>query len=97
MRMRKFTPCQSPADIRITPQKYKLDPDVSLKHDDLDASAWECEYEESIFDAENNDTTPPTSFEIPIQCDVSNEEMNTPGTTHECSPDFFLKWKNYVT
>ena len=41
MRMRQFTPRQPPADIRITPQEYKPDPDVSLKHDDLYARAWE--------------------------------------------------------
>ena len=41
MRMRQFTPSQPPADIRITPQNLKLDPDVSLKHDLLYARAWE--------------------------------------------------------
>ena len=39
MRMRQFIPRQSPADIRITPQDYKPDPDVSLKHDYLYARA----------------------------------------------------------
>ena len=41
MRMRQFTPRQSPADIRIKPQENQPDPDVSLKHDDLYARAWE--------------------------------------------------------
>ena len=45
MRMRQLTPHQPPAEIRITPQVYKPDPDVSLKHDDLYARAWECDYE----------------------------------------------------
>ena len=39
MRMRPFTPGQPPADIRITPQDWKPDPEVSLKHDDLYARA----------------------------------------------------------
>ena len=59
MRMRQFTPRQPPADIQITPQECKLDPDVRLKHDYLYDRAWECEYEQPIFDAEKNIATPP--------------------------------------
>ena len=87
MRMRQFTHRQPPADIRIAPHEYKPDPDVSLKLDDLYARAWEYDYEQPIFDAENNKTTPPNSHENPTQSDFSTEEMrNTPGTPHECSP-----------
>ena len=43
MRIRQFTPREPPADIRITPQEWKLEPEVSIKHDDLYARAWECE------------------------------------------------------
>ena len=43
MRMCQFTPRQTPADIRKTPQEWKPDPGVSLKHDDLYARAWECD------------------------------------------------------
>ena len=46
MRMRQFTPRQPPVNIRITPQKRKPDPEVSLKHDDLYARACECDYEQ---------------------------------------------------
>ena len=35
MQMRHFTPRQPLPDIRITSQKMKLDPEVSLKPDDL--------------------------------------------------------------
>ena len=88
MRMRQFTPRQPPPDIRMTPQAYKPDPDVSLKHNNLYAIAWECEYEQLIFDAENINVTPHTSTEIPVQSDISTEEIrNTPGTAHGCSPD----------
>ena len=98
MRMLKFTPRRPPADIRITPQELKTDPEVSIKHDDLYARAWEFEYEKPIFDAENNNARPPNSPEIPVQSNVSTEEMrNTPGTAHECSRKFLFKRKNYVT
>ena len=90
MRMRQFTPRQPPADVRITPQEWKPDPKVSLKHDDLYARAWECQYEQPVFDAENNNATPPNLPEIPIHSDVSTEEMrNTAGTAQECSPEIF--------
>ena len=90
MPMRQFTPHQTPADIRITPQKWKLDREVSLKHDDLYARAWECENEQPNFYAENIIPMPPISPEIPVQSDVSTEKMrNTPGTAHECSPEIF--------
>ena len=58
MRMHQFTPCQSPLDIRITSQEWKPDPEVSRKHDDLYARAWECEYEKPNFDTKNNNATP---------------------------------------
>ena len=57
MPMRQFTPRHHPADIRITPQEWKADSEVSLQHDDLYARAWECEYEQPIFDAENINAT----------------------------------------
>ena len=88
MRMRQFTPRQPPADIRITPQEYKPDPDVSLKHDDLYARAWEYDYEQAIFDAENNNAMTPNTSKIPVQSDFTTQEMrNTPGTAHECSQE----------
>ena len=88
MRMRQFTPRQTPADIPVTPQEYKPDPHLSLKHDDLFARARECDYEQPIFDAKNNNATPPNSTEFRLQSDISTEEMrNTPGTAHECSPE----------
>ena len=65
---------------------------MSLKLDDLYARAWQCEYDQPSFDAENNNVTPPNSHEIPVQSEFSTEEMrNTPGTTHVCSPEIFLQ------
>ena len=90
MQMRLFTPRKPPADIRVKPQKHKPDPEVSLKHDDLYARAWEYNYEQPVFDAENKNAAPPNSQEVSVQSDFSTEEMrNTPGTTHECSPEIF--------
>ena len=80
------------ADIRIAPQEYRPDSDVSLKHDDSYARAREYDYEQPIFDAENNNTTPPNPHEILVQSDFSTDEMKkTPGTAHECSPQIFLQ------
>ena len=92
MRMRQFTPRQPPADIRIKPHVYKPDPDVSLKHDDLYARAWDYDYEQPVFEAEKNNAVPPNPYEIQFKTDISTEEMrNTPGTTHECSPEIYVK------
>ena len=86
--MRQFRPRQPPADIQIKPQEYKSDPKVSLKYDNLYARAWEYVYEQPIFDVDNNNAGPRKSQEFLIQFDFSMEEMrNTPGATHECSPE----------
>ena len=90
MRMRQFTHRQPSADIRITPQDYKPDLDVSLKHDDLYARAWEYDYEQPFFDAKNIKATPPNFHEILVQSGFSTEEIrNIPGTALECSPEIF--------
>ena len=63
---------------------------MSLNHDDLYARTWENDYEQSIFEAENINATPPNPHEIQVQTDISAEEMrNTPRTAHECSPEIF--------
>ena len=67
MQRRQFTTRQPPDALRITSQDWKPDPEVSLKHDDLYARAWECDYEQPMLDAENNRATPPNSLEIPVQ------------------------------
>ena len=90
MRMRQFTPRQPPADITVKPQEYKSDPEVSLNHDDLYARAWEYDFEQPFFDAENDNETPPNQQEIPIQSDFSTKDVrNTPGNPHVCSPEIF--------
>ena len=90
MRMRQFTPRQPSADIRVNPQQYKPDPEVSIDRDDLYARAWEHHYEQPLFDDGNNGATQPDSHEIPIQSDLSTGEMrNTLETTHDGSQEIF--------
>ena len=90
MRMRQFTPRQPPADIPVKPQKYKSDPEVNFNHDDLYARAWEYDYGQPFFDAENKNTAPPNPQEIPVYSDFATEEMrNTSGNPHECYPEVF--------
>ena len=90
MRMGQFTPREPPADIRVKPQEYKPDHEVSLNSDELYARAWEYDYEQPIFDTKSKNAAPPNLQEIPVQSDFSTEEMrNTSGTTHECSSEMF--------
>ena len=90
MRMRQFTPRQPPADITVKLQDYKSDPEVSLHHHDLYARAWEFDFEQPIFDAENDKAAPPNLLEIPPQSDYSTEELRkTQGNPHVCSPEIF--------
>ena len=88
--MRQFTPRQPPADITVKHQEYKSDLEVSLHHDDLYARAWEYDFEQPIFDAENDRAAPPNLQEILLQSDYSTQEMrNTSGNPHVCSPEIF--------
>ena len=71
MGMRQFTPLQPPVDITVKPQEYKSDPEVSLHHDDLYVRAWEYDFEQTIFDAENDKAVPPNFQEIPVETNDS--------------------------
>ena len=92
MRMRQFTSRQPPADTPVKPQEYKSDPEVSLNHDDLFARAWEYDFEQPIFDAENDNAVPPNLQELPLQSDFSNggNEEHTWKYTCEFARDFPL-------
>ena len=61
MKLRQFTPRQPIPDIPITPREWQPDPEVVIKHDDLYARAWECEYDEPIFDRDYNNLATPSS------------------------------------
>ena len=88
MKLRQFTPRQPIPDIPITPRAWQPDPEVVIKHDDLYARAWECEYDEPIFDSDYNNLATPSSPEITKGSDQAADEMrNTPGTIRENSPE----------
>ena len=65
-RMRQFTARQPPAYITVKPQEYKSDQEVSLHHDDLYARAWKYDFEQPIFDAENDNAAPLNLQEFPL-------------------------------
>ena len=52
MRLRQITPRQPIPDITITPHEWQREPEVIIKHDDLYARAWECEYDKPILDSD---------------------------------------------
>ena len=96
--MRHFTPCQPPADISVKPQEQKSEPEVRLSHDELSARAWECDYEQTFFDAENDNAAPPNPQDIPVQSVFSTKELrNTPGNQHVCPQRFSPTQARLVT
>ena len=67
---------------------------MSLKHDDLYARAWECEYGIPILDAKADNAMPPNSTENPVQSGLSTDETwHKPGTVQECSREIFPRTK----
>ena len=87
MRLRQFTPRQPIPDIPITLREWQPDPEVINKHDDLYASAWECEYDKPIFDCDYNNLVTLNSPKVTIRSEeAADETRNTPGTIREKSP-----------
>ena len=79
MRLRQFTPRQPPSDIPVTQREWQPDPEGVITHDDLYARAWECEYDEPIFDSDYNNLAAPSPPEITIISEQTADEMrNTP-------------------
>ena len=92
MQLRQFRPRQLITDIPTTPREWQLDPEVVIKHDDLYARAWECEYDEPKFDSDYNNLATPSSPQITIQSEQAADEMrSTPGTITENSPENILR------
>ena len=88
MRLRQFTPRQPIPDIPITPREWQPDPEAVIKHDDLYARAWECEYDEPIFDSDHNNLATPSSPDITIRSEQTADEMrSTPGARPQYSPE----------
>ena len=88
MRLRQFTPRQPLPEIPVTQREWQPDPEVVITHDDLYARAWECEYDETIFDSDYNNVASPSPPEITITSEQTADEMrNTPGITPGISPE----------
>ena len=90
MRLRQFTPRQPIPDIPVTPRERQPDPEVTIKHDDLYARAWECENDTPIFDSDRDNLVPPNSHEVTVQFgETADETRSTPGTVQEDSSNIF--------
>ena len=88
MRLRQITPHQPISDIPVTAREWQPDAQVIIKHDDLYARAWVCDYFEPIFDSDYNNPETPNSPEITIRSEEAADEMrSTPGTIREVSPE----------
>ena len=92
MRLRQFTPPQPLSDIPVTQREWQPDPEVVITHDDLYARAWECEYDEPIFDSGYNNLATRSAPESTIRSKQTADEMrNTPGIIPENSPENTLQ------
>ena len=88
MKLRQFTPRQPIPDTPVTPREWQPDPDVIIKHDDLYARAWECEYDKPIFDSDRDNMVIPNSPEVLVRPEeAANERRSTPGTIEEDSSE----------
>ena len=88
MRLRQFTPRQTIPDIPVTPREWQPDPEIIIKHDDLHARAWQCEYDKPIFDSDRDNMVTPNSAEVTIRPEeTANETRSTPGTIQEDSSE----------
>ena len=80
--MRLFTPSQPIPDVQSTSQEWKPDPEVTIKHDDLYARAWECEYQTLNFDSDRDELDNHNSPKIPVRQYLEDDETcSIPGTT----------------
>ena len=86
MRLRQFTPRHPIPDTLVTPREWQQDPEVIIKHDDLHARAWECEYDKPIFDSDCDNLVSPNSPEITVRAgEAADETRSTPETIQEDS------------
>ena len=88
-RLRHFTPRQPIPNIPIMTRKWQPDPEVLIKHDDLYARAWECEYDEPIFGSDCKNFATPSSNEITLRSEQAADKMrNNTGTIPESPLQF---------
>ena len=88
MRLRQFTPHQPLPEVPVTQREWQPDPEVVITHDDLYARAWECEYDEPIFDSDHSNLAIPSPPEITVRSEQTADEMrNNPGIIPGNSPE----------
>ena len=88
MRLRQFTPRQPIPDTPVTPPEWQPDPEVIIKHDDLYAREWECEYDKPIFDSDCDNMVIPNSPEVRARFEQAvDETRRTPGTIQKDSSE----------
>ena len=96
MRLRQFTLRQPIPDTPVTQREWQPDPEVIIKHDDLYARAWECEYYKPIFDSDRDNLVSPNSPEVTVRLgEAADETRSTPGTIQVDSsniPPTQAKW-----
>ena len=81
MRLRQFKPRHPIPDTPVTPREWQPDPEVIIKHDDLYARAWECEFDKPIFDSDRDNMVTPNSPEVSVRPEeAADETRSTPGT-----------------
>ena len=88
MRLLQFTPRQPIPDTPVTPPEWQPDPEVIIKHDDLYARAWECEYDKPIFDCDRDNLVSHNSPEVTVRSgEIADQTRSTPGTIQVDSSD----------
>ena len=88
MRLHQFTPRQPISDTPVIPREWQPDAEVIIKHDDLYARAWECEYDKPIFDSDRDNLVSPISPEVTVRSrEAPEERRSTPGTIQADSSD----------
>ena len=88
MGLRQVTPRQQLSDLPVTQREWQIDPEVVITHDDLYARAWECEYDEPLFDSDYNNLATTSPPEITIRSEQAADEMrSTPGIIPQNSPE----------
>ena len=98
MRLRQFTPRQPISDIPGTQCEWQPDPEVVITHDDLYARAWECQYDEPIFDSDYNNLATPSPPEITISSEQTADEMRNTPKSHQKNPQkLFLSQTDHLT
>ena len=89
MRLGQFTPRQPIPDIPATPREWQPDPEVIIKHDDLYARAWECEYDKPIFDSDRDNLVSPNSPEVAVRSGKAADERGALQEQYKRTPQIF--------